>query len=140
MKRFQYLADSLPRAIPCLILVTALAQTASVQAGDREDGAFDVGVPHAECTFFGEKRDEILRGGLGQQLEQMTQRSSLTSAVVAALPGRRPPSRSRAAARQLTFQGGDSVDDFIFNALRSQGIPAAPPTTRWLSARKPRWA
>ena len=129
MKRFQYLADSLLRAILCLMVVTVLPQTAPVQAGDREDAASDVGVPHAECTFFGEKRDEILRGGLGPQLDQMTQRSSLTSAVVAALPGRRPPSRSRAAGRQLTFQGGDSVDDFIFNALRSQGIPAAPATT-----------
>ena len=129
MKRFQYLTGIMRWAIPCLMLAAALPQTAPAQTDARQDGASDVGVPHAECTFFGEKREEILRGGLGEQLEQMTQRSSLTSAVVAALPGRRPPSRSRAAGRRLTFQDENSVDDFIFNALVLKGIPAAPPTT-----------
>ena len=129
MKRFQYLTDGMLWVVPCLMLVTVLPQTAPAQTGDREDAASDVGVPHAECTFFGEKREEILRGGLGAQLQQMTQRASLTSAVIAALPARRPPSRSRAAGRQVNLQGGNSVDDFIFNALRSKGIPAAPPTT-----------
>ena len=129
MKRFQYLTGGMLWGVPCLMLATVLLQTAPAQTAAREDGTSDVGVPHAECTFFGEKREEILRGGLGEQLEQMTQRSSLTSAVVAALSARRPPSRSRAAGRQLTLQGGNSVDDFVFNALRSQGIPAAPPTT-----------
>ncbi len=129
MKRFQYFTGGMLWAIPCLVLVTVLRQAAPAQTGDREDAVSDVGVPHAECTFFGEKREEILRGGLGAQLQQMTQRASLTSAVVAALPARRPPSRSRAAGRQVNLQGGNSVDDFIFNALRSKGIPAAPPTT-----------
>ena len=90
MKRFQYLTDGMLWVVPCLMLVTVLPQTAPAQTGDREDAASDVGVPHAECTFFGEKREEILRGGLGAQLQQMTQRASLTSAVVAALPARRP--------------------------------------------------
>ena len=129
MKRFQYLTGGMPWVVVCLVLVTLLPRTAPAQTGDREDAASDVGVPHAECTFFGDKREEILMGGLGAQLQQMTQRASLTSAVVAALAVRRPPSRSRAAGRQVNLQGGNSVDDFIFNTLRSKGIPAAPPTT-----------
>jgi hypothetical protein len=129
MKRFQHLASGVLSAVLCLMLVTVPRQTAPAQTSDREDATSDVGVPHAECTFFGVKREKILLGGLGGQLARMTHRSSLTSAVVAALPARRPPSRSRAAGRQIAIQGGDSVDDFIFNALRSKGIPAAPATT-----------
>ena len=127
IKRFQHITSRM--LWPCLMLVTVLLKPVPAQTGDREDGASDIGVPHAECTFFGVKCEEILLGSLGGQLAQMTLRSSLTSAVVAAMPIRRPPSRSRAVGREAISEGGNSVDDFIFKALRSKGIPAAPATT-----------
>ena len=46
----------------------------------------DVGVPHAECTFFTAKREHFLRAGLGADLLEMTRRAEVTSAVSAALP------------------------------------------------------
>ena len=56
----------------------------------------------------------------------MTARSKLTSAVAAALSSGRLPARSRTGGRPVLSGEGDSIDDFIFRAMRAEGIaPAA---------------
>ena len=89
----------------------------------------DVGVPHAECTFFTAKREHFLRAGLGADLLEMTRRAEVTSAVSAALPPASFPSRSRSGAFWYASQGGDSIDEIIFNALKIRGVPPAASTT-----------
>ena len=89
----------------------------------------DIGVPHAECTFFTAKREHFLRAGLGADLLEMTRRAELTASVSAALPQASFPSRSRSGAYWYASQGGDSIDEIIFNALKIRGIPPAASTT-----------
>ena len=89
----------------------------------------DVGVPHAECTFFTAKREHFLRAGLGADLLEMTRRAEVTSSVSAALPPASFPSRSRSGAFWYASQGGDSIDEIIFNALKIRGVPPAGSTT-----------
>ena len=89
----------------------------------------DLGVPHAECGFFTAKREHFLRSGLGADLLEMTRRAELTASVSAALPQASFPSRSRSGAFWHAGQGGDSIDEIVFNALKVRGIPPAAGTT-----------
>ncbi len=92
-------------------------------------------VEHAECTFFGEAREDFLSVGLGAQLMAMQRQAELNAAVTAAMPsqsaGRRSPRRSRSgsmAALQVDDGPiqGSSIDDFVFGQLERKGIaPAA---------------
>ena len=92
-----------------------------------EDEYIDVGVPHAECTFFTAEREQILKSSLDANLLAMSQRSELTSVVAAALPRTVLPLRSRAAMGSFYAQG--SIDDRVFSRLRTEGVSPAPLTT-----------
>ena len=87
----------------------------------------DIGVPHAECSFFTPKREQILKSGLNADILAMTQRSELTSSVAAALPRSVLPPRSR-AARGNSYEAG-SIDDRVFSRVNAEGIAPAPMTT-----------
>ncbi len=95
------------------------------QAAASEDGG-DIGVPHADCSFFGAERDQFLKIGLGADLAAMTQRSEMTTSVAAALPGASRMTRGRVGSFQST---NSFIDEVIFGALSAQGIPAAAPAT-----------
>jgi hypothetical protein len=107
-----------------------------VRAGDVEGSAedtHDFGVQHADCSFFGPQRERLLRATLSADLERMTARAQLTTAVAAALSLASPPLRSRSGAMKRNGApgpaGGDSIDDFIFGTLEKNNIAAAPLTT-----------
>ena len=97
-----------------------------------DDVTQDIGVSHAGCSFFGERREDFLRVGLGADLMAIAARSELTTMVASALPAGTAAPRSRRRALDKLAQssaGGESVDDFIFTQLKIQGIPPAPPAT-----------
>jgi hypothetical protein len=95
-------------------------------AGASTDDGGDIGVPHAECSFFGTQRDQFLKIGLGADLAAMTQSSTLTTSVAAALPGAPRMTRGRVGSLPST---NSLIDEVIFGALGAQGIPAAAPAT-----------
>ena len=98
----------------------------------EQDVTQDIGVSHAGCSFFGDRREDFLRTGLGADLMAMAARSELTTMVTSALPAGKTAPRSRGRALDKLAQsvgGSDSVDDFIFGQLKIRAIPPAPPTT-----------
>jgi hypothetical protein len=98
----------------------------------EDDVTQDIGVSHVGCSFFGERREEFFRVGLGAQLMAMAARSELTTQVASALPTDTKAPRSRGRALDKLAQsaaGGDSIDDFLFGKLKLLGIPPAPSTT-----------
>lgn len=85
---------------------------------------------HAGCSLFGPERERYMLAGLAAQTAAAERRSALTTEVVAQLAPLRTPTRSRSNRPPSPAPGsGDSIDDFIFAALQSQGIAPAPPTT-----------
>ncbi len=111
----------------CLLAVSSLIAPALAQQGTNpEPPTEDVGVSHVDCTFFGSERDKYVPMTAGEDLAAMTARAKLTSAVTAALSSGRLPARSRTGRRPALSGEGDSIDDFTFSAMRSEGIaPAA---------------
>ena len=111
----------------CLLAVSSLIAPALAQQGaNPEPPTEDVGVSHVDCTFFGSERDKYVPMTAGEDLAAMTARAKLTSAVTAALSSGRLPARSRTGRRPALSGEGDSIDDFTFSAMRSEGIaPAA---------------
>ena len=109
-------------------LALALAPFAGPLRGQEtiDDEYADIGVPHAECSFFTAKREQILKVGLDANLLAMSQRSELTAGVVAALP-KSLPFRSRAAVNSAYASG--SIDDRVFSRLNAEGVSPAPPAT-----------
>jgi hypothetical protein len=91
------------------------------------DTGGDVGVPHAECSFFTNKREKFLKSSLDAD-RFAAARSALTDGVVAALSASYLPPRSRAAAASRSSDTG-TVDQHIFGALSAQGISPAPETS-----------
>ncbi len=95
------------------------------RAADEDDEKPELGVPHAECTMFGEQRERIGR----TLLTPAGSFSALTEDVVAALPPVGSlPGRSRSGSLRETLSG-TYIDNHIFTALKRQGIPPAPPAT-----------
>jgi hypothetical protein len=125
--------------VACLAGIVWLAVLASGVPGptlaaepSEDDVTQDLGVSHVGCSFFGERREDFLRVGLGADLMAMAARSELTTKVAGALPLATAAPRSRRRALDKLAQssgGGDSIDDFIFGKLKLLGIPPAPPTT-----------
>jgi hypothetical protein len=104
------------------------------RAAEQPDGDVtqDMGLSHVGCSFFGERREDFLRVGLGADLMAMAQRAELTTKVAGALPATTlaPRSRTRVLGKLAQSPGaGDSIDDFVFTQLTIRGIPAAPSTT-----------
>ena len=98
-----------------------------LQAQEAIDDEYaDIGVPHAECSFFTAKREQILKSSLDANWLAMSQRSDLTAGGVAALP-KTLPLRSRAAFNS-TYSNG-SIDDRVFSRLNAEGVAPAPMTT-----------
>ena len=129
MKRIQRIAaHRIVTAVGLIGLGAALVGFAVPMWGQEtvDDEYADIGVPHAECTFFTVKRERILKSGLDADLLAMSQRSELTAGVVAALPNALPL-RSRAALNSSYSEG--SIDDRVFGRLRAEGVAPAPMTT-----------
>lgn len=112
-----------------------LAQTPSgglnqAYAAEPEgEGTEDIGVSHAGCSLFGDKREDFMRVGLGADLMAMTARAELTTMVAAAIPSSALVPRNRGRALGQLSAHNNSIDDFIFSELKLRGIPPAPPTT-----------
>ena len=111
------------------LLALALLAPAIAQTADPTLPTQDVGVAHVDCSFFGSERDKYMPATAGEDLAAMTARSTLTTAVSAALGVPRPPARSRSASRPISSGPGDSIDDFTFSAMRAEGIAPAGPST-----------
>ncbi len=120
------LAMTTPRALCLLPALSLVVPALAQQAADLAPPTQDISVSHVDCTFFGSRRDEYVPTTAGEDLAAMTARSTLTTVVTAALGATRPPARSRTAGRPVLSGDGDSIDDFIFSAMRAGGIaPAA---------------
>lgn len=99
-------------------------------AQEENTGKPEYGIPHPECSLFGEKRERFLRGGLDGRLFEpgRTQSlSELTEQVVNALPGGTAPSRSRSGSLRGTAPENydNEIDTHIFGTLRRLGIAPA---------------
>ena len=108
----------------------ALVSLHAQQAYDLETDVGDIGVPHAECSFFTNSREKLLRNGLAADAAGMAQRTALTNQVVKALPKmyKTLPPRSRGGSSRKLSSGGP-IDDSIFGALTAAGVAPAPHST-----------
>ncbi len=107
-------------------------QKAAAAETPKYNSTEDLGISHVGCSFFGERRADFLRVGLGARLLAMEKSSELTTKVAGALPASPLAPRSRGRALEdlaQSYAGGDSIDAFIFGQLKIQGIPPAPPAT-----------
>ncbi|MEX2304365.1 MAG: DUF1553 domain-containing protein [Bryobacterales bacterium] len=111
------------------LAITPSSVLSQAQAAEPDEETHDIGVPHAGCSFFGAKREDFLRVGLGASLMAMTARAELTTLVAAAIPSSALVPRSRGRAFDKFPGQGDSIDDFIFGELKLRGIPPALPAT-----------
>ncbi len=98
---------------------------------DREEQAAEptnreLNVQHAECTFFGPKRERFLKGGALAAARDAAFLSDITSQAAESLPPL--PSRSRSAALQ-EFEPLTEIDEILFAAMRANGIAAADLST-----------
>lgn len=100
--------------------------------GDPLDPSSELKVMHPECIFFGADHDKFAAAkksvrkntGPGGQYSA----SALTEAVVAALPSVPGPPRTAAAA-DLAATSTNTIDQYLFQAMKDAGVTPAPATT-----------
>ena len=119
----------------CLLFVS-VAQVlwnplSAQQALDDEKYRGDIGVQHAECSFFTDAREKLLKSSVEGGRIAAAQRAAFTDHVVRALPKmstKSLPVRSRAgSSRTLDAQG--TIDEHIFGGLQSAGVTPATLST-----------
>ena len=125
------LLASLLLAAPVQVLWSPLHAQQMFDAENYGADMADIGVQHAECSFFTDAREELLRSSLEGERGAAARRSALTSYVVSALPKTAAdsfPARSRAASsRNLDARG--IIDANIFGSLHAAGVSPAPLST-----------
>ena len=88
--------------------------------------AQELTVQHAECSLFGAN---MAKAGRTAAAGRRPELSALTTLVAAVLPA--PPGGSRTAdfgKRGAATEDTGTIDHYIFTALQSAGVAAAPPT------------
>jgi hypothetical protein len=107
-----------------------LATAACALAQDPEPGVPDYTVEHPECALFGPKYNQYVAKAINTSgpTPHQASLSALTSAVAAVLPIP-PGSRTDTFQKELQAATAGSIDYFIFGALASAGVQAAPATT-----------
>jgi hypothetical protein len=100
-------------------------------AQETGPGIPDFVVEHAECVFFGPKHDQYAAKALnsGGPTAHQARITALTSAVAAGLAPAPPGSRTDTFQKQQQQVQAGSIDSFIFSALSTAGVQAAPLTT-----------
>ena len=121
-------------AAGCLLLALlaqpVLSPLRAQQTFDAEAKDGDIGVQHAECSFFTDARESLLKSSLDADRIASVQRSALTGYVVQTLPkiSKSLPPRSRSGAnRNFGTQG--TIDNNIFGTLNAAGVTPASPST-----------
>jgi hypothetical protein len=101
----------------------AAGVVAAVWAQEEEK---ELGVQHADCTYFGPQRHRFLKGGLLEVARETAALSGMTDQVAGNLPPL--PPRSRSGALQPAT-GLTSIDEILFSAMRINGITPTEPST-----------
>ena len=95
---------------------------------ELETEVTDVGVPHAECSFFTAQREKILASAIGAGSRALWPSSSLSTTGAAASPARTLLSgRSRSASTRMLARDG-FIDRYTFAAMATEGVAPAPRT------------
>ncbi len=123
------------RSIALLLGISGLTLIGVLASDDDASGLGPaLPVEHAECTFFGPNHDNIVkaasRGFVGGQpaspMVQASAAAALTEAVAAALPPVPPGTRTGSLIDPATT---NTIDRYIFQAMATANVSAAPPTT-----------
>ena len=110
--------------IPCGTLPLRAQDADPIANPTPEPDAAPLAVEHAECAFFGPKREQFVKDALssaGGGLSDATQQ-------VEALLTFAPPGGSRTQSFQQTHQSG-SIDSYIYSDLQANNIQPADRTT-----------
>lgn len=86
----------------------------------------ELSVNHAQCSFFGPKRERFLEGGLLAAERDAAALTALTDQVVGSLPALPPRSRSAVLRPAESLTG---IDEVVFTAMRADGVTPTDPAT-----------
>lgn len=87
----------------------------------------ELGVEHAECSYFGPKRAQFLEAGLNASRRNRFAFSEMTEDIVRQMPAVQNfvPGGSRTAGQQKPSTSGNVVDRNIFGVLQEKGVQPA---------------